>query len=286
MDPPEDWRAVVAHAESRLKNARIINIDELISLGIAGAQIRQGVRLVHFTSSKILGLTQALARKAVQPPEWESGWLTSLLTARLDGERHVRDWTRVIPPDAGRPRAFGPPNDYLAARAATLMSSAEAFGWLLDKLAPSLPTTPRPYPHHDLRNLAWPRNAPEPTRATAADWGAAVTHLNRVWSQLVVALVLQPKRQVGTTEPNGLTTARTTRLDELERSARRYAADAAARQRTREGVVLSEVQRITEAVGPEGGNTVTRRIWLLEQLYGVSMWCHEAGLAKGVLKGR
>ena len=62
------------------------------------------------------------------------------------------------------------------------------------------------------------------------------------------------------------------------------ARSAALYQKTREGVMLSEVQRLLDSLLPDGGATATQRIISLERLYRVSMLCAEAAQLRFVMR--
>lgn len=267
LEPPRDWREVGARAEGRLATARVRSLDELVTTAIAGAQVRAGLQFTRFAATRVLGYSQRLIRDETPLEGWPMAWLTALVTARVDGERLVRDWPGVLPPAAERPRLAPMPTAWMRARGEAIREVIPAFTVVLEGRVPRRGAVPRAWPHNDVRNLAWPPKGAPSTRAAVADWGMHLQRLGTVWSQLLIALVLKPEHTLTTGEHDALRIVDRARLSDLVRVARRRASDGPMMITTSEGTRLTEVRRILGRSEREAAPTVSRELTDLEQLW-------------------
>ena len=267
LPAPEDWRELISRVEGRLQTARVRGLDELVTLGVAAARIRDGAQLVRWASDRVLGFSQRMIRDETALSGWPMGWLSALVVSRVDGERAVRDWLRVLPPSSERPRLVKLPAAWLRARAERLRALTEHLSRLFELRVARGRELPRPYPYHDVRALAWARQGPKLTRAAAADWGHQLSRVGRMWAQLVIVARFAPERTLTTTEPNAVLVSDRAGLDALVRQIRRQVEATGSYALTGEGHLLTEVRRVLAAVPPDGLPDATGQVEGLERLW-------------------
>jgi len=285
LDPPADWRDITARGEGRMRTARVRTLDELITLGLGSAQIREGIRLVRFSAERIIGYTQRMVRDGTAVEGWPASWLTLLVMSRIDGERLVRAWLPLLPSAVTRPRLLRTPLAWLRTRAERLKYMGNAWGLVQRSHLQLGGRLPRPYPSHDQRNLSWPRQGEKLTRGTAADWGVNLQRVATVWSQTVIALALEPQRVTRSAEPDAVSVHDERRLGEMLVMARRLAQAHGARVLTREGTLLTEVRRILSRTPTDGGRRTADQLLGLERLWLATLLSNEAVALKPVLAG-
>ncbi|MFT7623054.1 MAG: hypothetical protein ACI9WU_002231 [Myxococcota bacterium] len=274
--PSADWRELVARAETRLKASRIRGADELTTLGVAAAQIRQAIRVMRFCSERIKPYTQKLIRDRTPLEGYPVGWLTALIQAHSEAERTVRAWLPATPPPGERPRLAELPTEDLRARAAQLAHAADAFEQALDGYVPRPTQLPRPWPRHDIRNLAWPARGEAPSRSPAADWGVQLHRLTRAWAQLTTVVALRPQRGRRTPEIDSIMVKDAGRLDGMLEGARKRAESGYDIFLTPEQIPLAEVRRLLGRVPSDGGTTPAQKVRSLEQLWYATILGREA----------
>ncbi len=292
LPPPEDWREVSAKAEGALLAAKVKTPDELITLAVAAARIREGMRLMRWSTERLKPFGARIVRSlgprkrgdAASLEDWDASWMVNLVMARTEGERLVRQWLPEVPgAKTRRPREQRVDPEALRERANRVRGAAMAFESVTLAHIRSLP---RPWPRHDRRNMAFGRGEAQ-TRSPAADWGVAVEYLNRSWSQMVQALVLKPERIVSSSDPDAARVVRDNdRLTRLISTARKRAVRGWDIAYDREGGLLTEVRRLLNHV-PREPKTDADKLRALEHLWFCGILSREAKrVAPLVVSGR
>ena len=281
---PDDWRGVVARVETRLTTASVRSVDQLLSLGVAGALIRRGARMVPFTEQRLQKYTARLIRDETRLDGWPQVWLTELVTIHVLGEELIQEWSRVLPPARPQPRALVLPRRTLRARSDALRKAGRAFTTVLTGHVSRASTMPRPYPFNDARVLTWPSTGVQDTRAVAADWGTQLVHTGLVWTQLCVSLALEPRKQITTAELGALIVDDTERLERLVRQSQAGLNHTGQLGRTAEGTLPLEVRRL---VGrhEHAKTTTTTQVRALEDFWLASVFNREVARFRTLMGG-
>jgi hypothetical protein len=281
---PADWSQTSDRSEARLRTARVRNLDEFVTLALAGGYIRDAQRQIQFSDDRLPEFGRRVTRNPGSISGWQLAWITLLVTARVDGEDRIRSWTDVVPATAERAEALMIPADLLRARTARFAQMASDCWALLGANIAAKGRLPRSYPYNDPRTLAWIDDANAPTRAPVSDYGDALLRLHQLWAQLTVATVLQPEPILRSAEANTFRIADPRRLTDLLETAQKEARLNAARTALDSGAPLQEMSRILGRVRVDGYGAPAELLESLELLWLVSRLARETLWFQGVLQ--
>ena len=274
---PPNWDRTVSQAEARVLSFRPQTPEDLVTVSVAGAEVRAASRAVRFATGRIEQFTRRIVEEGKELDGWSKYWLTLLVETRVRGEQAVRMWSGVLGGGERGRQPMRPPAQWLRERTDALKAAHEAFARLLRRRARAVGTKPRPYPFDDPRQLAWPPRGVQPTRSAVVDWGEHTSRLALVWSQYVIAISLGPKPDLSVADAGALALPR--KEEQLERMV--SLAERLLRKQLGKRRALGEVHRLLGSV--KGERTVGERVRALERLWYAAQLDRDAlGLARAL----
>lgn len=301
---------VLATTDGLLQAAPTASFDQLVTVALAGAEMRAAGRVVTLVDERLPELAKRLGPRADgasgaspirgaglagaaergRAPTRPTGpratglgdatvqWVTSLVEARVLAEARFMGFARVV---AALPRAGASTadrfEDELRRRERALDDLSLGLEALLEWTVGRARGLPQPYPLSDVWLLAEQSRSERPTRNTLVDFGEATRRLGRIWSTLAARVALNPETHPG--DPSGSLVVDRAALEPLLRRAAENALRCSARAPQRGGVIPTEIRRLAEVIGDRRlvGNT---RIDGLVDAWRASVVVHEVhGLA-------